>query len=274
MPNAADIILPHENYLMLGGPGTGKTTLLRTLPGKKFIYCFDPNILPAIKGDASIDYEIFSPDIQDIDISIKAFKKSATSDRSSRRKGDVEPLSYIQFEDHLLASVENGFFDPYSVISLDSFTTLSDSIMDRIMYQDNRLGKNPEQSDYAVLTNTIQSVFRSLAGLDKIIYCTGHIQLKRNDITGQAKEELMMPGRVRVRLPMLFTHIFRCWCDSTEKEILYTIQTRPNKEIEHIRTSLQNLDFEEDVTIPAQAFAKGDLTPYGLGKLLKKASLS
>ena len=51
MPNAAEAknIAPHT-FLMLGPTGSGKTSQLLTLPGKKFAYLFDPNAILSLRG--------------------------------------------------------------------------------------------------------------------------------------------------------------------------------------------------------------------------------
>ena len=61
MENARDFKGENENILALGTPGSGKTALFSTIPGKKFLYIFDPNTLQPIK-EQDIDYEVFRPD--------------------------------------------------------------------------------------------------------------------------------------------------------------------------------------------------------------------
>lgn len=75
MPNARTA---HESsthkFLLLGDTGSGKTTQFLTLPGRKFIYLFDPNAILSLQGH-DIDYEEFLPD--SLNLSIKSLSKSS-----------------------------------------------------------------------------------------------------------------------------------------------------------------------------------------------------
>ena len=44
--------------LAIGPAGSGKTTQLRTLPGKKLLFCFEDNALNSLKGDPDLDYQL------------------------------------------------------------------------------------------------------------------------------------------------------------------------------------------------------------------------
>ena len=75
MPNAKDAeVSPVESILAIGTTGVGKTTQFLTLPGKKFIYLFDPNALRSLAGH-DVDYEEFRIDSMDLDLSVKSLKK-------------------------------------------------------------------------------------------------------------------------------------------------------------------------------------------------------
>jgi hypothetical protein len=94
MPNAKDAELSStESVLALGEIGNGKTSQFLTLPGRKFMYCFDPGALRAIQG-YDIEYEEFVADAMDLDISVHSLAKSVTPDRSRVRK-KIEPVTYI-----------------------------------------------------------------------------------------------------------------------------------------------------------------------------------
>jgi hypothetical protein len=127
MPNTKDLGEDTQlRFLLCGYPGSGKTTQALTLPGKKFAYVFDPNALQALRG-ADIDYEIFLPDAQDVDLSAKTLK-SGIGDKPRRRK---EPLTYMNWEKDFDDKYDSGFFDNYDWVVFDSFTNFLDIIMDR-----------------------------------------------------------------------------------------------------------------------------------------------
>ena len=265
MPNARDATVNKDNpdrWLILGGMGTGKSTLFATLPGKKFIYIFDPNTLSSLEG-FDIDYEMFNVELTDVDISIKALKADV-GDKTTR---NITPKTYTNWERHFESHWDKGFFNAYDWIGFDSFTLFSDIIMDRLLWLNKRTGKQPEQADWAAQVNTIGNVFRVFTGTRLGIYCTGHIDLRQDETTKKIFNRPMMTGRLRVRIPLLFNNCLISHAIGDEKGTDYSVQTRPDREFPTIRCGLRGLEMYEDVTIK-------DLSrpsDYGLGALLKKA---
>ena len=61
--NAKDVVkddLGKPKILLVGSTGGGKTSQFLTLPGKTFVYAFDPSTLSTLRGH-DIDYQIFMP---------------------------------------------------------------------------------------------------------------------------------------------------------------------------------------------------------------------
>lgn len=267
MPNAKDAHRNQESpsrFLMMGGTGSGKTTQFLTLPGKKFLYIFDPNALASIEG-YDVDYEEFAADITDVDIAIKTLKGDGPKDTSSRK---ISPQTYINWEKHFESKWDSGFFDSYSWIGFDSFTLFLELVMDRILFLNQRTGKQPEQADWAAQVNTVGNVFRVFSSRKRTgIYCTAHLDERQDELTKRIFFRPMMTGRLRIRVPLLFNNVLVCHADETPKGPEWYVQTRPDKLYPTVRTSLKGLEFYQDVTI--KDFSKP--TEYGLGALLKKA---
>ena len=271
-PKSAKDYIPgeQERIFLLGEGGAGKTTQYRTLSDKKiFLYAFDPNCLESLAG-FDIDYEVFTPEITDLDLSIKTLKRE--KDKTGKAGSPVgdkprikrpEPMTYINWEDHFEKRMDGSFFRDYDVIGFDSATTFVDMIMDRVLYLNNRLGGNPEPGDYASVTNTFSNVMRVLTSYGTTIMCTGHVERQLDD-TGRIRGKLLVPGRLRVRLPLLFTQIWGAECNSTASKESFTIQTRPNREFPMVRTTYPGLSMIEDVTIQDHDRP----TDFGIGAIL------
>jgi len=242
--------------------GSGKTTQFLTLPGKKFMYVFDPNALQTLRGH-DVDYKEFCPDITDLNLSVQTLK-AGRGDTNKRRP---EPKTYIDWEEDFEQRLEDGFFDDYSWIGFDSFTNFLEIIMDRTQYLSNRLGKQPEQADWAAQMITCQNVWRVITSLKLGVFATAHLDLRQNETSKKVYNHLMITGRLRVRLPQLFNNVWACHADIDAKgKPQFEVQTYPDKEFPTIRSQFKTQVYE-DVTIPD---FKGDLTKYGLGRLLRQ----
>ena len=64
--NAKDYQRDRMRILAIGPAGSGKTTQLRTLPGKKLLFCFEDNALNSLQGDPDIDYQLYLPHVVEI----------------------------------------------------------------------------------------------------------------------------------------------------------------------------------------------------------------
>lgn len=263
MPTTDDRVADCKSIMLVGRPGGGKTTQFNTLPGKKFLYIFDPHALDSLgKG---IDYEMFSPDLSEIDLAAKTLK-SGIGDKSSRR---IEPRMYQQWEADFNKKDEGGFFEKYDWIGMDSFTSFEDILADRVLHLNGRLGKQREQADHAAIVSNMTNIFRALTAYKARLFCTAHIEPRQNDTTKKTYNHLMMTGKLRTRLPILFSNILSCVSDSDEEQKRFLLQTVPDRETPDIRCSIPGLEMWEDVTLDMSKPLEGQ----GLGGLLVRAGI-
>ncbi len=260
MPNASKPSEhPKHKFLLLGDTGSGKTTQLLTLPGKKFAYLFDPNALLSLQG-FDLEYEEFMPDR--LNLNIKSLKKDVPGTNVSQHKNTLYDEWQRDFEDKLNSS----FFDDFDVIAFDSATTLLDLIMDRILTMNGRAGQWPQQDDYGPQMVTFTNICRALTSLNKTIFMTGHLDTRQDELTKKIFRQPMMTGRLRTKIPLLFSDIFVCDTDLDVKgNIKHRIQTTPDRITATVRTSIKGLNPYEDVTID---WSKPP-TQQGLGHLLQ-----
>ena len=260
MPNAKDVIgiQPHK-FLLLGPTGTGKTSQFLTLPGKKFMYVFDPNALLTIRG-FDVEYEQFLP--TGVSLDVKSLKKGVTGDTHMSGRGSEV---YLDWEKDFDEKKESGFFEQFDVIGLDSGTLLLDLIMDRMLTINGRPGTFPQQDDYGPQMVSFTNIMRVLTGLGKMIYITGHLKMDKDELTQRIFRQPMMTGQLREKIPLLFSDIFVTEAaDDGKGNVNYTIQTIPDRYGTPVRTSIRGLEPHEDVTID---WSK-DPVGQGLGGIL------
>lgn len=258
MPNAIDAhALAAKKILLVGDTGAGKTTQFLTLPGKKYMYIFDPNALNSLKGH-DLDYDEFLP--TPIPAAIQSLKKGVAGDKRVNSSS-----VYKDFEDQFDERLANGFFDKYDWIGFDSATTLLELMMDRVLTINGRFGQWPHEDDWGPQMMAFTNLVRTLTAMGKNCFVTGHMQDKQNRKTGVSRRVPMMTGSLIQKIPLLFSDILGCDTDKDEKgRIVYQLVTVRDFEFTVIRTSIKGLEPMEDITID---FSK-DPVGQGLGGIL------
>ena len=269
MPNAKTDVIerPGRKILMFGSTGSGKTTQFLTLPGKKFMYLFDSNAILSIKG-YDVDYEEFLPDRLSLALtSLKKDNKSVAPAEVAKIAAETYKAWEKDFEDKL----SKNFFDKYENISLDSFTTLADAVMDGVLSLNGRAGQWPQQDDYGPQMLALTNIIRTFTALDKNFYCTGHMEMKQDEVSQRIFQTPLMTGRLKTKLPLLFSEIFFLQAQPVNQPgkaaVQYMIQTKPDRLNPLIRCTMRGLEPFEDVTLDFNKPLEGQ----GLGKLFTKA---
>lgn len=275
MPNAKDIQGDaRQRILLVGRTGSGKTAQIWTLPGRKFAYIFDPNALATLQG-CDLDYEVFMPDILDIDMTLKGFNKGARSDNPRSKK---EPSVSMRWTDDFNKRYEEGFFKQYDWLIFDSFTFISKAIMARQLFINGRYGDIEDLADFRIVGSKLSEVFGSIAAMDINIYATGHISSFQDDKTKKIETLINLPGSAKNMIPLQFSNIWLAHTGEHEKGVKYEVRTVPEpRGLQDIRTSIPGLSPEEDVTIGGSHHGKRvslqeviNPTQQGIGRLLSK----
>lgn len=270
MPHMRDAsVSPFKRILAVGRTGSGKSTQMWTLRGKKFLYNFDPNTMASIKGIADelgieppdIEFEEFTPDLLELDATLKKFNKDGKDDPAGREYKGREPTAYNDFLSDINDRVEKGFFKDFNWICFDSLTFITKSVMARNMFINAKTGEMEDRSDYRIVGNKITEIFSSIASLPINIFMTAHLQIFQDEKTNKLETLLQAPGQSRNMLPLIFTDIWLC----SKEDASYVVRTRPDpRGLQDVRCSIQGLEELEDVTIGD--FAKAE--QYGIGAIL------
>lgn len=261
MPNAKEVtgLGPHK-IMVLGGTGSGKTTQLLTLPGRKFAYLFDPNALLSLKGH-DVEYEEYLPDR----LNLQASSLSKEKNQGLPTPKVTGSKLYNQWEKDFNDKLDGGYFDQFDVLALDSGTTFLDLIMDQILTLNGRFGQWPHEDDWGPQMITFKNVIRGWTGLNKIIYVTGHLDARADKVTKKVWEDPMMTGRLRQQIPLLFSDVFSLQSMVDDKgQVQYILQTVNEKGQRFHRTSIRGLSPYENVTLDWNEPVEGQ----GLGGII------
>jgi len=249
--------IAHHRILLLGETGSGKTTQILSLPGKKYVHAFESNAILTLRGH-DVDYDEYLP------TTVSAAATSLTKGKGDPRS-TVSSDVYLHFEREFDDRLKHGFFDAYDWICFDSATTLLDLIMDRILTINGRFGQWPNQDDYGPQMMAFTNLCRTLVALGKGVLMTGHLEVKQDDKTKAIANRPMMTGRLAAKIPLLFSDVFYTDAEvDKDGNSMYRLQTKPSGINKTIRTSIRGLDLYQDVTLN---FAE-PLHKQGLGGIL------
>lgn len=253
-----------DNILLIGQSGGGKSKLVTTLPGKTFVFMFDPAGKAAYAECPWVDFIEYSVDLMDMTpYSLKADNNTG----APLTKSNV-PQAYAEYAKDFEEMWNTRAFDNYDNVVMDSATTLQEVIMDAVLHKNQRFGKQPQIDDYGPQMVTTKKTFRQLTS-DKLNIRTVfilHDEYTQDDLTKKVMFIPMLTGKLKAQLPLYFNHFIRCFSKPGPKGADYFIQTTPSRDCPAIRTSYHGLDHMHDVTIKDFKSAQD----YGLGKIIKE----
>lgn len=264
MPNAKDVgaigTYAHK-LLLLGNTGTGKTSQFLTLPGRKFIYLFDPNAILTLRG-YDLEYEEFLPSAVKLD----AIPSSAKGQERADKIGTTKAAdSYTRWERDFEEKYQKKYFDQFDWIGFDSCTTLLDLIMERLLTIEGRQGQFPQQNDWGPQMVVFMNIVRTAMSLNKGLFFTGHLKTDKDEFTQKIVQLPLFTGQLREKIPLLFSDIFVTTASVDAKgDVRYLLHTVPNSRETPIRTSIKSLKAAEDVTIDFTKPVEGQ----GIGRLI------
>lgn len=264
MPNAKTLDIHaggKPKFLLVGSTGGGKTTQIVTLPGRTFAYLFDPSALSTLRG-FDIEYETFFP--EKVQISAQSLSKGK-SDKPIPGSTEDASSVYREWEEDFEKKIESGYFDNFDNIAFDSFTTFSDIVMDRILFLNGRPGHFPQQDDWTAQMASITNVVRTLVGMNKLLLFTAHDEFKQDETTKRMQNVLVLTGKLRIKMPLLFSEIWHMDSQCTAEKIQYVAQTRQDTLNRTIRCTIKDIPMFADMTI--KDFKRPQ--DYGLGAILK-----
>lgn len=261
--NAKDISSKRQVLFLVGRTGSGKSTQFLTLPGKKFLYIFEPSGKAAIQG-YHIDFMEFLPEENELEFRLKGFNVGTLTDRKG---GTPEPTIYTRWYDDFIDRLNANFFEQYDWVGIDSFTFLVQAMIERQMYLNKKTGEPPDRGDYRVVGDALRRLVQALTGRKINVFLTGHIQEYQDEKTKVITVQANLPGSARTTIPLICTNIWQTDYNSAIAKA-YSVRTRPDQRgMRDLRCSIPSLKDDEDITIKNLSAPEGQ----GIGGLLLRA---
>ncbi len=224
---ALNTLKPDQNIklLLYGESGAGKTVFSCGWPGPIHVCDFDGKVSSAAAYFAGTDklndisYENYAPTD-----SFGTAGMRFNADLGKMRKEGKLPATLV----------------------LDSLTTFSDEMMRYLMKlnpgikrMDTRGAATPAMQDYQVARLFFKQVLGELLNLPCNLVVTAHIQVDKDEITGEILRTPMIAGKLSRELPILFPEVHRAYV----KDGKYLAQTKSDARFQ-CRTQIRGLPAE------------------------------
>jgi len=254
--------------LLVGPTGSGKTTQLWTIPGKKFAYLFDRNAIKTLEGCPNLTHELWYPERSEFDLHVQSIRKKVGTSGSGSviRKGKPgNPHMYEDWVEDFNKKYDDGFFNKFDTIVIDGMTALITQMMRELKVIQDKQGREDMRTDYMIAGTVLNNVIGQLLLIDKNVMLMAHTRMIKDDLSKRIYHEFAMPGSARVVVPPMFDNVLIMHCRSNKDSELFVAQTRPDRENPSVRCAVRGCDMFEDMTV--NDFRKP--TQFGLGKLLQ-----
>lgn len=210
-------ISKNRKILIQGDSGSGKTVFAAGFPTPLYVADFDGKISSAAafyanqpERLAKIDYDSFP---------------------NATREARPFASFYTRLQQHRQL-VGSGTF-PYKTYVIDSLTTLVDSLMQEIMTSmpsNKRMSAGtvqvPMLSDYNVLSGYFKQTLNQILSLPCNVIVTAHVQLNKDEMTGEIFREPLLPGKLAKFLPVVFEEVYRAFTIQKDGQTGYFAQTQ------------------------------------------------
>jgi len=262
----------NDNFILVGPPGGGKSTLVGTMPGRTLVLAFDVSARAAYQkfGSGGIDIVEILPEQQDLtpyttkDMKLVADGKMVAPNPGQKRETGRVFLDIGAFVNKL---VNDGTLPGiYQNLVTDTVTSLQGHALDAVMAKDGRAAHNPGVNDYTAAARLVESWFDQLTRLPMNTFFLVHDEPDKDEVTKRIMYRPLLTGRSGQRCINRVSHLMRCTALSNKDGVAYTLQTAPDVYSEAIRTSFIGLPPKMDVTI--KDFSKPQ--EYGLGAIIKR----
>lgn len=185
--------------LILGEPGVGKTILATSFPGPTLVLDFDKKV-----DSAALFYKS-NPEILN-NIEVEDLSPSLTHD-------PIEELNKI-IDNKLIPQQRTGKME-YKTIILDSITTFSRATLNHIVKTNpgikrvtTKQGVQPGIQDYGILRREFAKLIPGILSLPCNIIMTAHVNVTKDDITGEIVRGPVMDGSFSQELAVYFKEVW------------------------------------------------------------------
>jgi hypothetical protein len=197
------------HIIIYGAKGTGKTTFAGTGRRPILFHMFDPG------GEKSVRDALRDPND-------RVYVDARFSSEDARK-----PTAFKAWEQEFDRLRNKGFFNSIGTYVLDSGTTWSDAAMNYIFAAKGKPCAKPEWDHYHIQQITLRDHIKRLMALPCDVVLTGHIDTEKDEISGALFKDVLLTGKLRVKVPILFDEMYMTQVKEASNGRKFTIITQP-----------------------------------------------
>ena len=205
------------NALIYGGTGSGKTSLLRTCRLPLHVDSFDPGGTKVLQGEAILN-GVKYPD--------EMARGNIIVDSSYENEDPKKPWVADKWDKDFFRRKNMNYFDRLGTYAIDSSTTWAQTIIYDVMKKAGRAGGHPFQNDWLPQMAIIENAIRVMTSLPCDVILIGHDDTDKDEATGRLFVSLMITGKLKRRVPLMFDEVYVALTKETSKGVEYQLLTR------------------------------------------------
>jgi hypothetical protein len=199
---------PKANIILVGGLGSGKTTSWTTAPQPVWAHSFDPGGLDSVRGIVD--------------------NKNIIADTQFEGDDPHNPTKFARWDAVYHDMKRDKVFENIGTFVLDSATTWADCIMNYVLKTSHRQGQFPQQNDYPQQMVRMYNAVLDMLSLPCNIVFVCHPVVDKDEVTGRTYTTPMLTGKLKEKIPLLFSEIYYAVTNQTSKGIEYWFLTQPD----------------------------------------------
>ena len=201
--------------MLQGEPGAGKTCFATSFPAPIYVFDFDSKINSAARYHDSARVEQIDFD------DYRGGRGSDAFDRFEKKLAELESNQKLTGK------------QAYNTIIIDSLTQLSDVMLEALMKRYNTKRGHihiPSMQDYQYLGIEFKNYIHRLLRLDCNIVINAHIQINKDEITGEILRMPQMNGTKTAKwLPTILEEVYYCHRVEKGSAIEYVADSKNEK---------------------------------------------